>query len=148
MRLKAINIFSSFLGTPFDTRKRTRFLREEAEFLDYELYKTVKYIDNTYCKQLNIECDENINDIIIGAPSFDGYPTTKLPFHLDEYNCKTNYQKGMFWINSLKEIFSLLIKGYEFDKDKIERFLTYLESKYDDDYIYENVRTELAKHHE
>ena len=90
----------------------------------------------------------HITILIIGASSFDGYLTTKLPFHLDEYNCKTNYQKGMFWINSLKEIFSLLIKDYEFDKDKIERFLTYLESKYDDDYIYENVRTELAKHHE
>ena len=145
MRLKSINIYSSYLGDIAITRERTGFLRQEADFLDYELYKTVKYINNNYCKQLNIECNENIQNIIIGNFEDSGYPQIELPFNYDNYNKKTNYERGQFWISSLREVFLSLIEKYEFEDGKIEDFLRYLSEKYSQIDMYEKIKQEITR---
>lgn len=145
MRLKAINIYSSFLGDSAVTRERTGFLRQESDFLHYELCKTIKYINNSYCKQLNIECNENIQNIIIGQFAYCGYPQIELPFNFDNYNRKTAYERGQFWIKSLREIFSALIKKYEFEDEKIEVFFKHLNEKYSNPDMYERIKREITR---
>jgi len=145
MRLRAINIYSSFLGDSNKTRERTGFLRQESDFLDYEFYKRVKYINNDYCKQLNIACNENINGIIIGKPDFDGYPRIEIPFNINDYSMKSCYEKGLYWIKALREIFSTLITQYEFDKEKTEYFLSYLEEKYSEINMYEKIKKDIQQ---
>lgn len=143
MRLKSINIYSSYLGDSAITRERTCFLRQESDFLDYEFCKAIKYINNNYCKQLNIECNENIQNIIIGRFVDCGYPQVELPFSFDDYNRKTAYEKGQFWIKSLREIFFVLSGNYEFEDEKIEIFFDHLNEKYNNNDIYERIKREL-----
>lgn len=145
MRLRAINVYSSFLGEATLTKERTGFLRKESDFLDYELCKTIKYINNSYCKQLNIHCTENISAIVISRYDEDGYPVIDLPFSLDDYNNKSDSEKGLFWIKSLKDIFSFLIQQYEFDEEKVSAFIDYLEDKYSKSNSYEEIKAKLLQ---
>lgn len=130
MRLKAINVYSSFLGEELATKERTGFLRKEADFLDYELCKSIKYINNSYCKQLNLCCNENTNQVVLGQYVSEGYPKIDLPFDFDDYISKTDFERGLFWINALKYVFTLLMEQYEFDGEKVYTFISYLEDKY------------------
>lgn len=66
MRLRAINIFSAYLGDEEETKARTRLLRQEADFLDDEFCCKVKFYDNEFCKQLNLECDGKSKEMSIG----------------------------------------------------------------------------------
>lgn len=65
MRLRAINIFSAFLGDLEKTKERTVLIREESDFLYLEYYNVVRYCDNDFIKQLNVECDENAKEIAV-----------------------------------------------------------------------------------
>lgn len=144
MRLRAINVYSSFLGEEHKTKDRTGFLREESDFLYHELYKTTKYINNNYCKQLNLCCNENVNGIVLGSYDSDGYPQIELPFCMDNYMKKTAFEKGLFWVNSLKEVLYLLAEQYEFDEEKVKIFINYLENKYSNSDSYEKIKSLLT----
>ena len=143
MRLKSINIYSSYLGDTAVTRERTGFLRQESDFLNYVFCKEIKYINNNYCKQLNIECNENVPNVVIGRFDVSGYPHIELPFIFDDYVRKTAYEKGQFWIKSLREIFFALSEKYEFEDEKIEVFFNHLNEKYNSTNMYEKVKREL-----
>lgn len=80
MRLRSINIYSAWLGNEDDTKRRTRQLRRDADFLDYEFAEKVRFYDNDFCRQLNIACDEKATEILISNSGIEGYPTVKIPF--------------------------------------------------------------------
>ena len=65
MRLKSINVYSDYIGSPDKTKERTRQLRCDSDFLDYTFVNNIKYIDNAYLKQLNIKCCEALKEISI-----------------------------------------------------------------------------------
>ena len=73
MRLRAINIFSAFLGDLEKTKERTVLIRKESDFLYLEYYNVVRYCDNDFIKQLNVECDENAKEIAVSLKASDGY---------------------------------------------------------------------------
>ena len=53
MRLRAINIFSAFLGDLEKTKERTVLIRKESDFLYLEYYNVVRYCDNDFIKKFN-----------------------------------------------------------------------------------------------
>lgn len=65
MRLRAINIFSAFLGDSEKTKERIGMLRKDSDFLYLEYYNVVRYCDNDFIKQLNVECDEKAKEIAV-----------------------------------------------------------------------------------
>lgn len=52
MRLRAINIFSAFLGDSEKTKERTGLLRKDSDFLYLEYYNVVRYCDNDFYKAI------------------------------------------------------------------------------------------------
>ena len=54
MRLRAINIFSAFLGDSEKTKERIGLLRKDSDFLYLEYYNVVRYCDNDFIKQLTL----------------------------------------------------------------------------------------------
>ena len=85
MRLRAINIFSAFLGDLEKTKERTVLIRKESDFLYLEYYNVVRYCDNDFIKQLNVECNENAKEIAVSLKASDGYSVITMPFNFSLY---------------------------------------------------------------
>ena len=65
MRLKSINVFSDYLGGEKNTKTRTGILRADSDFLDYVFCVKIKYVDNSYLRQLNICCSPSVKEICV-----------------------------------------------------------------------------------
>ena len=72
MRLRAINIYSAFLGDLEKTKERTALIRKESDFLYLEYYNVVRFCNNEFIKQLNVSCDENAKEIAVRERNSDG----------------------------------------------------------------------------
>ena len=130
MRLRAINIYSAWLGDEEDTKKRTRLLRRDADFLDYEFARKVRFYDNDFCRQLNIACDEKATEILVSNPGIEGYPTVTIPFDFSVYEGLTDIGRKIYWVVEIKRIFAFLSDKMNGKSQKISKFVEYLESKY------------------
>ena len=102
MRLRAINIYSAYLGNEDDTKRRTRQLRRDADFLDYEFAEKVRFYDNDFCRQLNIACDEKATEILISNSGIEGYPTVTIPFDFSVYEGLTETDRKIYWVEEIK----------------------------------------------
>ena len=96
MRLRAINIFSAFLGDLEKTKERTVLIRKESDFLYLEYYNVVRYCDNDFIKQLNVECDENAKEIAVRLKASDGYSVITMPFNISLYQTLSTEEKMFF----------------------------------------------------
>ena len=132
MRLRAINIYSAYLGNEDDTKRRTRQLRRDADFLDYEFAEKVRFYDNDFCRQLNIACDERATEILISNSGIEGYPTVTIPFDFSVYEGLTETDRKIYWVKKIKRIFIFLSDKMNGKAQKIRDFIEYLENKYID----------------
>lgn len=129
MRLRAINVYSAYLGDSEKTKKMTRRLREDSYFLYCDLYSVIKFVDNNLMKQLNIACDQNTDKISIqGSP--DGYPQVFVPFDYQEYKALSDTKKKAFWVKQVLEIFEFLAPLMIYDAQKLDKYTTYLKETY------------------
>lgn len=130
MRLRAINIFSSYFGNEQETKKRTRVLRADSDFLDYEYLHVVKYCDNDFIKQLNIECNENAEKIFICRNFSDGYPTISIPFNFSLYRGLSAEKKKKFWIKEIEKVFDFVLPFMNCKSDKIADYIKHLNENF------------------
>lgn len=130
MRLRTINVFSAYIGKTDTTKARTKLLRADSDFLDYEYARVVKYCDNDFCKQLNIACDENASEMFISEKGLDGYPTISIPFDFLSYQKISPKDKKLFWVGKIKEVFDFLYPMMNCDTRKIEGYIEMLFEKY------------------
>lgn len=131
MHLKSINVYSAYLGNPEKTKERTRILREEAGFLDYEFATQIKYCDNEIMKQLNISCSEEIQEMYLDETAISfGYPKVMMPFDYKKYDILSMEKKKEFWIIKIIEIFEFLYPRMKYDRDKIDNYIECLKAKY------------------
>lgn len=130
MRLRAINIFSAFIGDSEETQRRTRSLRKDSDFLYREYYNVVRYCDNDFLKQLNIECDENTEEIAVKLKSKDGYPIISVPFQFSSYQILSAEEKEFFWVKKIEDVFWFVLPLMNCNSDKITDFINYLNEKY------------------
>ena len=130
MRLRAINIFSAFIGDLEGTRRRTGLLRKDSDFLYQEYYNVVRYCDNDFLKQLNIECDENAEEIAVKRQSKDGYPIISVPFQFSSYQVLPAEEKVFFWVEEIEKVFRFVLPLMNCNTDKITDFINYLNEKY------------------
>lgn len=103
MRLRAINIFSAFLGDLEKTKERTVLIRKESDFLYLEYYNVVRYCDNDFIKQLNVECGENAKEIAVSLKASDGYSVITMPFNFSLYQTLSTEEKNVFSLTSKNE---------------------------------------------
>ena len=130
MRLRAINVFSAFLGDSDKTKERTRLLREDSDFLYMEYYSVVRYCDNDFLKQLNIECDENAEKIAVKRKMIDGYPVISMPFRFSSYQSLSDEDKKVFWVEEIENVFRFILPLMTCNSDQITDFINYLKKKY------------------
>lgn len=131
MRLRAINVFSAFLGELEKTKERTKLLRKDSDFLYLEYYNIVKYCDNDFIKQLNIECDENAKNISVKEKNSDGYSIISIPFHFSSYQSLSEKDKKAFWAKEITKAFYFILPLMNCKSDKkIIDFINYLNEKY------------------
>lgn len=130
MRLRAINIFSAFTGDLEETRRRTGLLRKDSDFLYREYYNVVRYCDNDFLKQLNIECDEDVEEIAVKRKSKDGYPIISVPFQFSSYQFLPAEEKEFFWVKEIENVFRFVLPLMNCNSDKITYFVNYLNKKY------------------
>ena len=130
MRLRAINVFSAFLGDSDKTKERTGLLREDSDFLYMEYYSVVRYCDNDFLKQLNIECDENAEEIAVKRKTIDGYPVISMPFRFSSYQSLSDEDKKVFWVKEIENVFRFVLPLMNCNSDKITDFINYLKKKY------------------
>lgn len=131
MRLRAINIFSAFLGDLEKTKERTGLIRKESDFLYLEYYNIVKYFDNDFIKQLNVECDENAKEIAVSLKVSDGYSIITMPFNFSLYQSLSPEDKKVFWVQEITKVFNFVLPLMNCKSDKkIIDFITYLNEKY------------------
>lgn len=131
MRLRAINIFSAFLGDSEKTKERTGFIRKESEFLYIEYYNTVRYCDNDFIKQLNLECDENAKEIAVKYKNSDGYSVILMPFNFSFYQSLSEKDKKVFWVEEIAKVFQFVLPLMNSKSEqKITDFMDYLDKKY------------------
>lgn len=131
MRLRAINIFSAFLGDLEKTKGRTGLIRKESDFLYLEYYNIVKYFDNDFIKQLNVECDENAKEIAVSLKVSDGYSIITMPFNFSLYQSLSPEDKKVFWVQEITKVFNFVLPLMNCKSDKkIIDFITYLNEKY------------------
>lgn len=131
MRLRTINIFSAFLGDLEKTKERTGLIRKESDFLYLEYYNIVKYFDNDFIKQLNVECDENAKEIAVSLKVSDGYSIITMPFNFSLYQSLSPEDKKVFWVQEITKVFNFVLPLMNCKSDKkIIDFITYLNEKY------------------
>lgn len=130
MRLRAINIFSAFIGDLEETRRRTGLLRKDSDFLYREYYNVVRYCDNDFLKQLNIECDENAEKIAVKHKLEDGYPIISVPFQFSSYQLLPAEEKESFWVEEIETVFRYVLPLMNCNSGKITDFINYLNKKY------------------
>lgn len=126
MHLKSINVYSAYLGNPEKTKERTKKLREETEFLDYEYATQIKYCDNKIMKQLNISCGEGIQELYLDETALSfGYPVVMMPFNYKKYDILSMEKKQEFWIIKLIKIFEFLYPRMQYDRKKLILILNF-----------------------
>ena len=131
MRLRAINIFSAFLGDLEKTKERTGLIRKESDFLYLEYYNVVRYCDNDFIKQLNVRCDENTKEIEVSEKSSDGYSVITMPFNFSSYQTLSSEDKNAFWVEEISKVFNFVLPLMKCKSDKkIIDFINYLKEKY------------------
>lgn len=130
VRLRTINVFSAYTGETDTTKARTKLLRADSDFLDYEYACVVKYCNNDFCKQLNIACDENASEMFISEKGLDGYPTISIPFDFLSYQKISPKDKKLFWVSEIKKVFHFLFPMMNCDTKKIEGYIEMLFEKY------------------
>lgn len=131
MRLRAINIFSAFLGDLEKTKERTGLIRKESDFLYLEYWNVVRYCDNDFIKQLNVECDENAKEIAVSLKASDGYSVITMPFNFSLYQTLSTEEKNVFWVEEITKVFNFVLPLMKCKSDKkIIDFIDYLNEKY------------------
>lgn len=131
MRLRAINIFSAFLGDSEKTKERTGLLRKDSDFLYLEYYNVVRYCDNDFIKQLNVECDEKAKEIAVTLKLSDGYSVITMPFNFSLYQSLSTEDKKLFWVKEITKVFNFVLPLMNCKSNKkISDFINYLNDKY------------------
>lgn len=131
MRLRAINIFSAFLGDSEKTKERTGLLRKDSDFLYLEYYNVVRYCDNDFIKQLNVECNEKAKEIAVTLKLSDGYSVITMPFNFSLYQSLSPEDKKFFWVKEITKIFNFVLPLMNCKSNKkISDFINYLNDKY------------------
>lgn len=131
MRLRAINIFSAFLGDSEKTKERTGLLRKDSDFLYLEYYNVVRYCDNDFIKQLNVECDEKAKEIAVTLKLSDGYSVITMPFNFSLYQSLSTEDKKIFWVKEITKVFNFVLPLMNCKSNKkISDFINYLNDKY------------------
>lgn len=131
MRLRAINIFSAFLGDSEKTKERTGLLRKDSDFLYLEYYNVVRYCDNDFIKQLNVECDEKAKEIAVTLKLSDGYSVITMPFNFSLYQSLSTEDKKFFWVKEIIKVFNFVLPLMNCKSNKkISDFINYLNDKY------------------
>lgn len=131
MRLRAINIFSAFLGDSEKTKERTGLLRKDSDFLYLEYYNVVRYCDNDFIKQLNVECDEKAKEIAVTLKLSDGYSVITMPFNFSLYQSLSTEDKKFFWVKEITKVFNFVLPLMNCKSNKkISDFINYLNDKY------------------
>lgn len=134
MRLRAINIFSAFLGDSEKTKERTGLLRKDSDFLYLEYYNVVRYCDNDFIKQLNVECDEKAKEIAVTLKLSDGYSVITMPFNFSLYQSLSLEDKKFFWVKEITKVFNFVLPLMNCKSNKkISDFINYLNDKYKDE---------------
>lgn len=131
MRLRAINIYSAFLGDLEKTKERTALIRKESDFLYLEYYNVVRFCNNEFIKQLNVSCDENAKEIAVRERNSDGYSVITMPFDFSSYQTLSLEEKNAFWIEEIIKVFNFVLPLMKCESDKkIIDFIDYLKEKY------------------
>ena len=131
MRLRAINVYSAFLGDLEKTKERTALIRKESDFLYLEYYNVVRYCNNEFIKQLNVSCDENAKEIAVSAKNSDGYSVITMPFNFSSYSILSSEEKNAFWVKEISKVFNFVLPLMKCESDKkIVDFIDYLKEKY------------------
>ncbi len=131
MRLRAINVYSAFLGDLEKTKERTALIRKESDFLYLEYYNVVRYCNNEFIKQLNVSCDENAKEIAVSAKNSDGYSIIIMPFNFSSYQILSSEEKNAFWVKEISKVFNFVLPLMKCESDKkIVDFIDYLKEKY------------------
>ena len=131
MRLRAINIYSAFLGDLEKTKERTALIRKESDFLYLEYYNVVRFCNNEFIKQLNVSCDENAKEIEVRERNSDGYSVITMPFDFSSYQTLSLEEKNAFWIEEIIKVFNFVLPLMKCESDKkIIDFIDYLKEKY------------------
>lgn len=131
MRLRSINIFSASLGDLEQTKRRTALIRKESDFLYLEYYNVIRYCDNDFIKQLNIECDENAKKLTLNTKFSDGYSVITMPFNFSSYQSLSSEEKKTFWVEEITKVFTFILPLMKCESDKkLIDFLNYLNEKY------------------
>lgn len=131
MRLRAINVYSAFLGDLEKTKERTALIRKESDFLYLEYYNVVRYCNNEFIKQLNVSCDENAKEIAVSVKNSDGYSVITMPFNFSSYQILSSEEKNAFWVKEISKVFNFVLPLMKCESDKkIVDFIDYLKEKY------------------
>lgn len=131
MRLRAINIYSAFLGDLEKTKERTALIRKESDFLYLEYYNVVRFCNNEFIKQLNVSCDENAKEIAVRERNSDGYSVITMPFDFSSYQTLSLEEKNAFWVEEIIKVFNFVLPLMKCESDKkIIDFMDYLKEKY------------------
>lgn len=131
MRLRAINIYSAFLGDLEKTKERTALIRKESDFLYLEYYNVVRFCNNEFIKQLNVSCDENAKEIVVRERNSDGYSVITMPFNFSSYQTLSLEEKNAFWVEEIIKVFNFVLPLMKCESDKkIIDFIDYLKEKY------------------
>lgn len=131
MRLRAINIYSAFLGDLEKTKERTALIRKESDFLYLEYYNVVRFCNNEFIKQLNVSCDENVKEIAVRERNSDGYSVITMPFDFSSYQTLSLEEKNAFWVEEIIKVFNFVLPLMKCESDKkIIDFIDYLKEKY------------------
>ena len=126
MRLKSINVYSDYLGDSDKTKARTRELRYDSDFLDYFFCVNIKYVNNSYLRQLNSCCSPFVKEICIKTDYPEGYPQVAIPFDYLEYGNMSEEEKNTYWINTVEIVFAFLEAKMRCEDDKLKRYITCL----------------------
>ena len=131
MKLRAINVFSAFLGDLEKTKERTALIRKESDFLYLEYYNVVRFCNNEFIKQLNVSCDENAKEIAVRERNSDGYSVITMPFDFSSYQTLSLEEKNAFWVEEIIKVFNFVCPLMKCESDKkIIDFIDYLKEKY------------------
>lgn len=130
MRLVSINIFSAYFGDSEKMKIRTKLLREDSNFIFKEYCSFVKCCNNDSFKSLNIECNENVREIVISRNFPDGYPVISIPFNFALYQELSDDEKNVFWIENIEKVFDYVMPMMNCDSTKITEYINYLYKKY------------------
>ena len=126
MRLKSINVYSDYLGDSKKTKERTLVLRSDSEFLDYIFSEKIKYVNNSYLRQLNVCCSPSAAEMIISSELSEGYPQVSVPFDYSKYLKLRAEEKEAYWINLIELVFIFLAPKMKCESGKIDQYISCL----------------------